>query len=151
MISLSKNLYKKINKKIIVLKTLYKFFISLSILIFIYIIIDMYSKSQTRISFMRNDSTDKRDRLIHNPRMQLEPNKDDFHYIIADKGIWNIDKDEVDLYNVKADSTLGTITSNFVKVKDKNTLLEFRGNPVFTLYFEKQDNNNKENLNDTAK
>lgn len=139
------DLYKKINRNLIFLKYLYQIFVVASIFVFVYIALDMYFKSQKSISFAGGKSAERVvERVVNNPRMQLEPNKSDFHYIISDKGVWNVDKDEVDLYNVRADSTLGIITSDSVKVKDENSLLEFRGNPIFTLYLEQENNNNKE-------
>jgi len=139
-------LYKKINKNISFLKNLYKIFTVLSAILFIYIILDMYSKSKTSINFTDDSKSSTKDRVIINPKMQLEPNSDDFHIVISDKGIWDIEKDEVELYNVKVDSTLGIITSDNLTIKDDNMLLEFRGNPVFTLNLEKNKNekNNEE-------
>lgn len=132
--------YKKINKNLFFLRELYRLFIIISIIIFAYIVVDIHLKSQKSISFLEEDTKKTLNKFIIKPRVQLEPSKDDFHIIDSEKGVWNINSDETKLYKVKVNSTLGTITSDTLDIKDDSNLLEFRGNPVFVLNLE----NNKE-------
>lgn len=142
------NLYKKIHKNLTLLKNLYKILVVLSAVMFIYIVVDMLARSKKSLSFVDDDGTKTADRVIMKPKMQLEPNSEDFHLITSDKGVWDVEKDETKLYNVKVNSTLGVITSDEVNIKDDNMLMEFRGNPVFTLNLEEENNDNKEKTNE---
>jgi len=142
------NLYKKIHRNLIFLKNLYKVFVVLSAIMFIYIVADMNLRSKKSLNFADDNNVKTVDRVIIKPRMQLEPNSEDFHLIISDKGVWNVEKDETKLFNVKANSTLGIITSDVVNIKENNMLMEFRGNPIFILNLEKNNNDNKEKNNE---
>jgi hypothetical protein len=132
-----KSLYKKIRRNLRLLKLIYGIFVIASLMLFLHIILDIYFKSQKSISFTGNNVRTI-NRVMDGPKMQLEPNSEDFHVITADQAVWNVDKNETILYrNVKLDSTLGTIRCDTVNVKENNTLLEFRGNPVFILNLKK--------------
>lgn len=138
---MSNTLYKKIKKKVKYLYYINKILLITSVIVITYIGSDIYSKSKKTISFQEVQKIQNADRIIEQPRMQLEVMGQHFHYITANRAIWNPNKDIIDLYNIKVDSTLGTMRSDILTIKNNNTLLEFRGNPIFNLYLE---NNKKE-------
>lgn len=141
-----KKLYKEITEELNYFKHVCLIFVCLSIFFFVYICLDLHFGTKKVINLLEKDSevsVQHGERLIYQPRLQLERG-DDLHYIVSTKGTWDLESDIIRLRDVEVESTLGKISSDILIIKDNNRIMEFEGDPVFTLNLE----NNTEEKND---
>ncbi len=128
-------MYKRINKKLKIYKNICKFINLLVRLITILILALFFyflQKNNSSINLKNNNIISN---VIEKPKLQTYENDGDVILVVGDKA--EIEKDKINVYNLKVDSNFLTGFSNVVNIINDGDEIIFNDRPMIIFYNEK--------------